>query len=279
MSVQQTIAVLLTCHNRKEQTLACLNSLYTCIVPENYAFEVFLVDDGSTDGTNIAICNQYPEVNIIQGDGNLYWNRGMKLAWETAVNVKDYDFYFWLNDDTLLFINSLNVLAEGINAFGNKSIYIGATTSIANTKITYSGHKSKEMFLKPNGKWQTCDYFNGNIVLIPRYVFERIGTNDAAFHHALGDHDYGLRAKREKIELYLAPQVLGYCETHEKLPKWCNKEIRFRDRIVELYKPLGNNPFEFFVFDNRHNGLLKAIKHFISIHLRAFSPNMWSNLK
>ena len=45
------IAVLLTCHNRKEKTVACLTELYNCTIPANYAFEVFLVDDGSTDGT------------------------------------------------------------------------------------------------------------------------------------------------------------------------------------------------------------------------------------
>lgn len=279
MSVQKNIAVLLTCHSRKDQTIACLNSLYTSILPENYSFEVFLVDDGSTDSTSNAVRNQYPEVNIIQGDGNLYWNRGMKLAWETAVEVKNYDFYFWLNDDTLLFNRSLKILIEGCNTFGEKGIYVGATTSEANSIITYSGHKLNDLFLKPNGKWQSCDYFNGNIVLIPRYVFERIGTNDVAFHHALGDHDYGLRAKREKIELYVAPETLGYCETHEKIPKWCDKDIKFTDRIVELYKPLGNNPFEFFVFDNRHNGFINAVKHFITIHLRALSPTLWSRLK
>lgn len=279
MTSTRNLAVLLTCHNRKEQTLASLRSLYTCSVPENFSIDVFLVDDGSTDGTGIAIRNQYPKVNIIQGDGSLYWNRGMKLAWETAVKAKDYDFYLWLNDDTVLLYNALTLFLEGLKTFGEKSIYIGATTSTASTEITYSGHRLNETFLKPNGTWQSCDYFNGNIVLIPRYVLETVGMNDSVFHHALGDFDYGLRARRKNIALYVAPELSGYCETHERLPKWCNTETSLRNRMVELYKPLGNNPFEFFVFDKRHNGIFTAIKHFITIHLRAFSPSIWSNLK
>jgi GT2 family glycosyltransferase len=279
MATIKSLAVLLTCHNRKAQTLDCLNSLYACILPENLSFDVFLVDDGSTDGTGAAIRNQYPEVNIIPGDGSLYWNRGMHLAWETASKAKDYDCYLWLNDDTVLLATALTVFAAGFATLGEKSIYVGATSSATNPTITYSGHRLQETFLKPNGTWQSCDYFNGNIVFIPRAVFELMGMNDPVFQHALGDFDYGLRAKKKKIALYVAPELLGYCETHERLPKWCNTDTIFSNRIVELYKPLGNNPFEFFVFDRRHNGFLIAVKHFISIHLRAFSPSMWRNLK
>jgi GT2 family glycosyltransferase len=275
----KSIAILLTVHNRRDKTLNCLENLFAQKAVVGYQWEVYITDDGSSDGTAEAIRFQFPDVTIIQGDGNLYWNRGMKLAWETATKTKEYDFYFWLNDDTLLFDKALTILIEGFNTFGKKSIYVGATRSATNPTITYSGHRLQETFLKPNGEWQSCDYFNGNIVFIPRAVFELMGMNDPVFQHALGDFDYGLRAKKKKIALYVAPAVLGYCETHEKLPKWCNTEIRFRNRIVELYKPLGNNPFEFFVFDHRHNGFLKAIKHFITIHLRAFSPRIWSNFK
>jgi GT2 family glycosyltransferase len=279
MNSMKSLAVLLTCHNRKDQTLASLSSLYACLVPENFFFDVFLVDDGSTDGTHNAIRTQFSEVNLIQGDGTLYWNRGMKLAWESAAKANDYDFYLWLNDDTVMFDNALTIFLEGLITYGEKTIFIGATTSATNTQITYSGHRLNETFLKPNGNWQSCDYFNGNIVLIPRYVLETVGMNDSVFNHALGDFDYGLRAKRKNIALYVAPVLLGYCETHERLPKWCNTETKLRDRMVELYKPLGNNPFEFFVFDNRHNGFFIAIKHFITIHLRTLSPSVWSKLK
>jgi GT2 family glycosyltransferase len=72
-----TIAVLLTCHNRKEKTLSCLTALFNCIVPDGYGFNVFLVDDACTDGTAEAIKEKFPQVNIIQETGNLCWNREM----------------------------------------------------------------------------------------------------------------------------------------------------------------------------------------------------------
>ena len=70
------IAAIITCHNRKEKTLVCLKSLFQII--QN--IDVFLTDDGSTDGTSEAVKKIYPQVNIIQGDGNLFWSRGMYIV-------------------------------------------------------------------------------------------------------------------------------------------------------------------------------------------------------
>ena len=50
------IATLLTCHNRKEKTLKCLNSITAQHIPKQVGkIDVFLVDDGSTDGTSEAV--------------------------------------------------------------------------------------------------------------------------------------------------------------------------------------------------------------------------------
>jgi glycosyltransferase involved in cell wall biosynthesis len=45
------IAVLITCHNRIQKTQTCLKSLFKQKKIENINLKVFLVDDGSTDGT------------------------------------------------------------------------------------------------------------------------------------------------------------------------------------------------------------------------------------
>ena len=88
--MKKTIAVLLTCHNRKDKTLLCLKALYDQEgLNSDYLIEVFLVDDASTDGTAAAIKDKFPLVNIIQGNGYLFWNQGMRLAWKTATKTKD----------------------------------------------------------------------------------------------------------------------------------------------------------------------------------------------
>lgn len=96
-----TMAVLLSCFNRREKTLACLKALFGQNRPSGCSLEVFLTDDASTDGTVEAVRNLFPAARVLAGTGSLYWNGGMRLSFEEALKG-DYDYYLWLNDDTLL---------------------------------------------------------------------------------------------------------------------------------------------------------------------------------
>jgi GT2 family glycosyltransferase len=274
----QYIAILLTCHNRKTKTLSCLAALFDCVLLDGYKLDVFLVDDGSTDGTSEAIKERFPQVNIIQGNGNLFWNRGMYLAWETASKAYDYDYYLWLNDDTYLYQNAITELIACSESENDQNIICGSTCSVHDkNKITYGGMDAEGNLMKPNGKKQYCHHFNGNIVLIPKYVFSIAGTNDPTFHHSLGDFDYGLRTGKLNIASIVSPTVMGECDEHEQLSAWCNPETPIIKRLKLLYTPLGNHPVEFFRYEDRHNGLFKACFHFFTNHLRAICPALWTN--
>ena len=69
-------AVLLTVFNRKEKTLKCLSRLFAQLPVEDLQIDVFLTDDGCTDGTAEAVENLFPSVHTLKGNGDLYWNRG-----------------------------------------------------------------------------------------------------------------------------------------------------------------------------------------------------------
>lgn len=275
--MKKSIAVLLTVFNRKQNTLECLTELYKVNVPEGYFFDVFLVDDACTDGTPEAVKEQFPEVNIVEGDGALFWNRGMYMAWDAAVKNNDYDFYLWLNDDTILFENSFETMLEASNSTENSSLICGPTCSKKERKVTYGGARNnKDGVLSPNGKLQECEIINGNFVLVPKIIYKKLGNLDWSFRHAIGDYDYGLRAIKEGFTNYLATEFIGTCEANPTLPKWCLKETPFFKRFNLLYSPLGYaEPVPFFIYEKRHFGLGVAVKHFITINLRALIPQLW----
>lgn len=276
----KNIAVLITCHNRIEKTLSCLKHLFEADVSSEHILEVFLVDDGSTDGTSSMVSKQFPTVKIYKGNGNLYWNGGMYLAWEYASNEYNYDYYLWLNDDTFIEKITIEKLIESAESLSNKSIICACIRSLDKKKWTYGGFKmlSRRRIIKllPNGHLQACDLTNGNCVLVPKFVFESVGNLDPIFSHAIGDFDYSLRAKKLGVQSFVSAEYLGYCDQNPLPPNWCLPEVPLYKRIKNLYSPLGNShPKLFFIFELRHRGIIIAIEHFITIHLRLLFPFMW----
>ena len=275
------IAVLITCFNRKQKTLVCLEKLYAQYgFNKSYHVHTYLLDDASIDGTSYAVKELFPDVNISIGNGNLFWNRGMHLAWKEACNIGIYDFFLWLNDDTELKLSAIETLIYSSKKFFNNAIIVGATGSkFDSRKITYGGRMKNGSLIYPSERAQLCDHFNGNIVLVPKNVFNVLGTNDPKFHHSLGDFDYGLRAKKMGFDIYLAPGILGFCETHESLPIWCDPKKRFFQRWKSFRTPLGHNPEEYFYFELRHKGIFWAVFHYFTNHLRLIYPSLWLKKK
>ena len=265
------IAVLLTCHNRIDVTLRCLQKL-TVIKPDA---EVYCVDDASTDGTPDAIATQYPSIHLINGDGNLFWCRGMNLAWKTARKDANYDFYIWLNDDMMLYDNAFDELMECSKLNNNEAIISGIVQGRESRKAVYGGYDDKKKIISPNGEMQSIYNLNGNFVIIPKAVFNKLGFFDDVYHHDIGDVDYGLMARENGIKVLSTRCFIG--DTLEKLK---SGGIRIRKdgvgiiaRFKKLYSPLGCNPFIDFHFVNKHRGFLLASLDFVYLHFINLIPD------
>ena len=267
------ISVLLTVYNRKETTLECLRQ-FNKIKNEGYFFYIYLVDDGSTDGTSEAVSNKYPNVHIIKGTGNLYWCRGMVEAWKQA-SKSNPDYYLWLNDDTMLFENAVQEMLSAYSKVGKQSIIAGAIVSTDGKSVSYGG-KVKEKLIAPNGKVQELEKINGNCVLVPREVYETIGMLDPVFHHAYGDWEYGIRLRKKGGKLYLTPSFVGSCDRHDKLPKCYNTGYGIIERFINLYSPIGPCPTSAFYYDVKCRSIIRALVNFSYMNVRCAFPYFWS---
>lgn len=268
------IAVLITVHNRKNKTLQCLENLFKQYIPVGYSIDVYLTNDGCTDGTREAVLNNFPLVIIVEGDGSLYWNRGMVLAWKEAAK-RDYDFYLWLNDDTFLYDNAIFRLVECSQLHGGNSIIVGVTCAVGDkSNISYGGLRDGKL-IKETESEQQCKTFNGNLVLVPRVVYNILGTNDPYYRHALGDYDYGLSATEKGIEIWTVPGLSGECDRHDKPSVWMDPSQPFKKRWKNFFSPTGNNPFEFFYFRKKHYGFLAACQTLMSNFIHFLFPVFW----
>ncbi|MEO8890768.1 MAG: glycosyltransferase family 2 protein, partial [Coleofasciculaceae cyanobacterium] len=187
------LAALLTCYNRSSETIASLAALFHQEYNREVTIDVYLVDDGSTDNTTTAVGQHYPQVKIIPGTGNLFWNGGMRLAFAEAMQ-QDYDYYLWLNDDTLLYPNALETLlatSDSLQQQGEtRALIAGSTCDRQSQALTYGGVVRRSRWrplkfdlLQPSQQVQRCDTINGNCVLISRNVVQLVGNLDPAFTH------------------------------------------------------------------------------------------------
>lgn len=261
--MKATVAVLLACHNRKHKTLNCLQALFAQELPNRVKLEVYLVDDGSTDGTGDAVRHRYPAVTCLSGDGQLYWSGAMQLAWKTAAQ-KDPEFYLWLNDDTTLLAGAIRCLIrthEDGASTGKGAIIVGSCRDPQSGEHSYGGeiktghhpvHLSKVV---PQEDYpRVCHTFNGNCVLISRAAFNCVGMM-RRFQHALSDTDYGLRATRASVPVLVAAGYVAECERNRPESSWTCESLSRSNRFRKLIGRKGLPPSDWWHFLWAHSGL------------------------
>ena len=261
------IAVLLTCFNRQTTTLRCLERVFQ-LMPDA---DAYLVDDKSTDGTASAVLAAFPQVHLITGSGDLFWNRGMHLAWEHA-KAGNYSHFLWLNDDVVLNDGCLAELLECSALCLHQSIIAGLIQSHDCAEVLYGGTSPDKRLLAPTGAMQVITNMNGNVVLVPAAVFAKLGNLDPYFHHDLGDVDYGLRAQQHGIRVLTTRIFVGSCDRNNacRVRLWGTGLL---SRFKRLYSPLGNHPGINFYFRRTHYGWGNAAAYFVFIHLLNVAPD------
>lgn len=256
------IAVLITCFNRKSKTLECLVNLFEQDSQENLYITVFLTDDNSKDGTGNAVREKFPSVNISKGDGSLYWAGGMRNSWRMALNSGiDFDYFLLLNDDTLIFKDTLKRLIDSnlSKKLTDKLsiITIGTTTDKRDGKFTYGGfklfspHKLKHILVNSVSEELECDFGCANIMLVPKEITASIGVLDEKYIHGIADFDYTLKAKKAGFKVWVAPGILGHC-VYDQVRNWKSMDSKLSERIEFLYSPKGLQYREYMYFLKEH---------------------------
>jgi GT2 family glycosyltransferase len=260
------IAVLLTCFNRRPTTLTALDHLFHQDCIAGVRLEVFLVDDGSTDGTGDAVKARFPQVHVIEGTGSLYWSGGMRVAMGEALQ-HNFDHYVWLNDDTMLDADALRRLLateEALRARGfSTAIVVGSTRDPQTGVLTYGGvvRLSRWRTLKfglvpPGDSALPCDTMNGNCVLIPHSVAALVGNPSAEFVQGIGDFDYGLRARCRGCTVWVAHSFIGTCARNSVANTWQDPTLSLRQRWSKLTTAKGLPRRPWVTFARRHAGLM-----------------------
>lgn len=261
------VTVILTCYNRKEKTINCINRL--C---QNTAqVDFIIVDDNSNDGTTESL-EQLKVVELLNGTGSLYWSGGMRRGIEKYLNRRHKSNYVMLvNDDVDFMPYVIDKMLELNDR--NVQVLVGATCG-SNGELTYGGMKLN----KPRKKdiyhhvgidgILDCDTFNCNCVLVPDEIVRKVGNFDSVYTHSLADIDYGFKIKQEGYDIISTSFYVGVCDTNEIVGTWKDRSLSRWERIKKKESIKGSPYKEWFYFLNKNFGLMTAIRYSITPYIK-----------
>lgn len=276
------VVAVLASRNRYEVTIQSLDRLSR--QGGDFSIGAVLLDDASTDGTAEAVKDSFPWVEVLRGDGKRFWNLGTRDAF-IAARTKDPDYYLWLNDDTMLEFDAVARLVAAhrtaVKDIG-ESIIVGSVGDPMSGELTYGGvwrpkprlRPSAFIRIQPTDRLEPAETMNGNCVLIPRAIVERIGVNDPVFTHGMGDFDYGLRARQAGFAVMVAPGMFGTCSRNPARNVDGPLRKRLHDAYLGLLGPKGLPPREWADFLRRWGGPLWPV-FWASPYVRAAFRAVW----
>lgn len=235
------IHVIIPVYNRLKKTITCLKSLEKQNIYKD--LRIIIVNDGSNDGTKKYITKNFPQINIINGDGSLFWGGAIKLGIEYVLKKKKTgDWILILNNDIELTPETISRLISISEINKKKSLVIPLTLNAKDRKtIIKSGTLVKSWFLNitkhvfvnmeidqiKNKQPIVVDIFTGRCVLHPIEMFEITGNYDATnFKHYGCDDEFSLRVKKFGYSILLCPSSIIFLTENEK---FIEKKISFQN--------------------------------------------------
>lgn len=261
---------LMTCYNRKEKTVRALRNLIKG--NPNIQFSFIVVDDGSTDGTAKELMN-LPEVQVIAGNGSLFYSGGMRVAINEAKNLqKNFDYCLLFNDDVDFWEDSIEELCRKDSTV----IWVGPTCD-EKGELSYGGviktskwRPKTQIIMADSEEGRECDTFNANCVLIPWELFNGLNNIDSVYTHSIGDFDYGFEAKKKGCQIRVSDKYVGECPDNPVNSKgnWRNINLSRKTRVQLKESPKGLPFGEYFHYLKKNYNVITAIVYSMIPYIR-----------
>lgn len=243
-------SVIIVNWNTRDLLLQCISSVYGTI--KNLLFEIWVVDNGSGDGSVEAVRNRFPDVKIIENRENL----GFARANNQALRQMKGRYAVLLNSDTILTEGAIEIIINFMEE--NKSVGIcggqllnadgSKQNSIANipTFATELLNKSLLRRLNPRkypGKEQEfkepveVDSVIGACMVVRKEAVDDVGLLDEDYFFFFEETDWCLRMKKRGWKIFHHPdakiyhlqgQSAGKVNIRARIEYWRSRYIFFQ---------------------------------------------------
>jgi GT2 family glycosyltransferase len=241
------IEIVIPVHNRRAITLRCLELLAQQVQAK---FTITVVDDGSSDGTSEAIRDRFPDVDVLRGDGSLWWSGATNLGVQHALSrSKPADYIFFLNDDVEFDSDYLACMERSAKAHPGHLIGSLSVHKEDPARVFWCGqaasHRQCHFGYVRRDSLAGCvpaEALPGRGMLVPREVFDRVGLLDAkAFPQYKADLDLSLRARKAGFGLLCCCDTVIMVMVSQTGPGSIYRKDRFSVFLRSFWDPRSPN--------------------------------------
>lgn len=272
------ISVIVVSFNTKGLVLDCLASVFETI--KDISFEVWLVDNNSTDGTVGAVRKAYLDVAIIENEENL----GFAAANNQALRQMNGRYALLLNSDTVLTKGAVRELYEFmeytpeagmacgqlVNQDGSKQNSIASFPSL----LTLLANETALRILMPyRFPSKRRDYASpievdsgiGACLMVRKEAIDDVGFFDERYFFFFEETDWAYRMKRNKWAMYFVPSARIYHAQGKTVGSGVNSRIMFYRSRYLFFKKWHRHSYPLFYSIVFLRLLVNAVLSFIGL--------------
>ncbi len=213
------LSIVLVGWNNKAYLDPCLKSLYEFEMKNT--FDVIVVDNGSTDGSQQMLAEKYPQVTIIQNPGNV----GLGKASNQGIEATAGRYILLLNNDTIVNGPSFDAMVDFLDknpktgAVGGKLLNPDGTIQAG---YNYFSSLYQELlvatrvgeFIRPGypavmdaNQIKSVDWLGSACLMVRRSALDKVGLLDEGYFIYGDEADLQYRLKKAGWEVHFLPQA------------------------------------------------------------------------
>ena len=250
-----------------------LEVLYDCvksILKSDYSnYIVTIIDNGSTDLSLNSISELVSKkISFIYLKDNIGYSKAYNYAIKKLVDNDD-DYYFLLNNDTIIEKDTISKLVFYLNKYGKHNIYGSKIINFYNNNLWYAGGKINRIIFSATNigvnqkdqiveyKTTKTDFISGCALLINKKILNKLGGLNEIYTFYYEDVDLCLKAKSKGIDsIFVNNSVVFHKISHSMAGRYSLKKVYYK--FISKFK---------FIFSN--NSLIKSV-FYMSINLILF---------
>lgn len=250
------VSIIFPNYNGGKEPLDCLKSINALVYPKDKV-EVIVVDNGSTDDSDVKIKRQFPKIKLLKNNKNL----GFAKAINQGIKISTGKLILITNDDVTFEKNSLVIATDYL--LGNKDVgIVGAkiyfkdnpkkicSSGFVMNKWTGSVHPAP----KPN-ELKEPDWVQGCAILTTKSVLEKVDLLDPEYFLSFDDYDLCLRVKKIGRKVVYLPQFIVYHAESKTVDRnipfkfyhWYRSKFRFLIKNMPVVNILSILSFQLFL--------------------------------